>query len=215
MRVRDVMTVDVVTAQPEDSLKEAARLMVENRISGVPVTDGRGVLVGIITEADFLVRQPGPRRRLLSLFFDEEAQIPAETIGDAMTPKPVVIFPDATLAETGRTLASHGVKRLPVVDVDGKVVGIVSRSDIVKAFARPDELIEDEIREDLIQRILLFDPELIEVSVDDGVVALGGNLPEKGDVRLLEELARRLDGVVRVDSKLRWDADESLAGPSH
>lgn len=208
MHVQDVMTIDVITVTPEHSLKEAARLMVDNGISGIPVLEGGCVVVGIITEADFLVRDPGPRPRLLSVFFDEGVSAPSEAVGDVMTRRPVVVFADTTLAEAGRTMANKNVKRLPVVDGDGHLVGIISRSDIVRAFARPDDVIEDEIRQDVLNRILMFEPDLIEVTVDEGVVTLEGALPEKADVRLLQELTRRLDGVVRVHSRLTWDIDE-------
>lgn len=208
MHVQDVMTIEVITVTPEHSLKEAARLMVDNGISGIPVVEGGSVVVGIITEADFLVRDPGPRPRLLSVFFDEGVSAPSELVGDVMTRHPVVVFEDTTLSEAGRTMANKNVKRLPVVDADGHIVGIISRSDIVRAFARPDDVIEDEIRQDVLNRILMFDPDLIEVTVDEGVVTLEGALPEKADVRLLQELTRRLDGVVRVISRLTWDVDE-------
>lgn len=204
MHVRDVMTDDVITVTPEHTLKEAARLMVDNRISGLPVVEDDSVVVGIITEADFLIRDPGPRPRLLKMFIDDTIPQPGESVGDAMTRHPLVVMADTTVAAAGRTMANKNVKRLPVVDADGHLVGIISRSDIVRAFARPDDVIEDEIREDVLGRVLMFDPDLIEVTVSEGVVTLEGDLPEEADARLLEELTRRLDGVVRVVSKLAW-----------
>jgi CBS domain-containing protein len=123
-----------------------------------------------------------------------------------MTRHPAVVMADTTVAAAGRTMANKNVKRLPVVDADGHLVGIISRSDIVRAFARPDDVIEDEIREDVLGRVLMFDPDLIEVTVSEGVVTLEGGLPEEADARLLEELTRRLDGVVRVVSKLAWNS---------
>ncbi len=207
MHVQDVMTIDVITVTPEHSLKEAARLMVDNRISGLPVVEDGSVVVGIITEADFLVRDPGPRPRLLRMFIDDTLPTPGESVGDVMTTHPKVVMAETTVAEAGRTMANKNVKRLPVVDSDGHLIGIISRSDIVKAFARPDDVIEDEVRQDVLDRILMFAPDLIEVTVDEGVVTLEGRLPEEADARLLGELTRRLDGVVRVVSKLSWDAD--------
>ena len=209
MLVRDLMTIDVVTVTTDVSLKEVARLMVDRQISGVPVVGPSNAIVGIITEADFLIRDAGTKRRLLGALFDGNAPLVTDTVGEAMTPHPVVIYAEASLAEAGRSMVTHGVKRLPVVDVDGHVVGIVSRSDIVRAFARPDDVIEDEIRHDILRRVLLFDPDLVRVAVEDGVVGLDGALPEKADVRLFEELVRRVDGVVRLESKLRWDTDEA------
>lgn len=206
MHVQDVMTIDVVTVTAEHTLKEAARLMVDNRISGLPVVEDGSVVVGIITEADFLIRDSGPRPRLLRMFIDDTVPVPGESVGDAMTPHPTVVMAETTVAAAGRTMANKNVKRLPVVDADGHLVGIISRSDIVRAFARPDDVIEDEIREDVLGRVLMFHPDLIEVTVDEGVVTLEGSLPEEADARLLEELTRRLDGVVRVSSKLGWNS---------
>lgn len=206
MHVQDVMTIDVITVTAEHTLKEAARLMVDNHISGLPVVEDGSVVVGIITEADFLIRDPGPRPRLLRMLIDDTIPATGESVGDAMTPHPAVVMADTTVAAAGRTMANKNVKRLPVVDADGHLVGIISRSDIVRAFARPDDVIEDEIREDVIGRVLMFDPYLIEVTVSEGVVILEGELPEEADARLLTELTRRLDGVVRVVSKLAWSS---------
>ena len=180
--------------------------MVDNHISGLPVVEDGSVVVGIITEADFLIRDPGPRPRLLRMLIDDTIPVAGESVGDAMTSHPAVVMADTTVAAAGRTMANKNVKRLPVVDADGHLVGIISRSDIVRAFARPDDVIEDEIREDVLGRVLMFDPDLIEVTVSEGVVTLEGGLPEEADARLLEELTRRLDVVVRVVSKLVWNS---------
>ena len=101
------------------------------------------------------------------------------------------------------------MKRLPVVDMEGRLVGIVSRADVVAAYTRPDELIEDEIREDVIRRILFLDPDSISVDVTEGVVTLSGEIDNQTDSRLLEELVRRLDGVTRVENQLTWKVAEA------
>jgi signal-transduction protein with cAMP-binding, CBS, and nucleotidyltransferase domain len=100
------------------------------------------------------------------------------------------------------------VKRL-VVATDGRMVGIISRFDIVSAFTRPDDLIEDEIREDLVRRVLFVDPETIDVSVMNGVVTFVGSIGTRTEARLVEELARRLDGVVDVSNELTWRIDDT------
>ncbi len=214
MRVIDLMTADVVTVQPATPLKEAARRMVRARVSGLPVTDDDGKLVGIISEGDFLHREVArerPRRHGLldALLGGNHSLAEAELVGEAMTERVVTIAPDATLAEAARIMAGHDVKRLPVIDRDGQVLGVLSRADIVAAFTRPDELIEDEIREDVIRRVLFVDPADMEVAVDDGVVTLGGELPTRTEARLLEELVRRLDGVINVVDQLRWKVDDT------
>ena len=215
MKVIDLMTADVVTVRPGTPLKEAARLMVAARVSGLPVTDDAGVLVGIITEGDYLHREierERPHRHgLLDALLGGEAHslAVAETVGEAMRSPVVTIDPDATLAEAARVMSAKDVKRLPVLGREGEVIGIISRADVVAAFTRPDELIEDEIREDVIRRILFVDPATIGVTVDDGIVTLRGTLPNKSDARLLDELSRRLDGVVAVENQLEWRVDDT------
>jgi CBS domain-containing protein len=105
-------------------------------------------------------------------------------------------------------MAARNVKRLPVVDLEGRLVGIISRADVVNAFTKPDDVIEDEVREDVIRRLLFLDPDPIEVTVVDGVVHLGGELENRSEVHLLEELTRRISGVVRVDSDLTYQVDD-------
>ena len=98
-----------------------------------------------------------------------------------------------------------------MVDDEDRLLGIISRLDIVAVFTRPDEIIEDEIREDLIRRVLFVDPDAIEVSVAGGVATFRGEIGTRTEARLLEEVARRLDGVMRVDNQLTWRLDDSGA----
>ena len=213
MRVIDLMSTEVVSIGPDETIKEAARLMVTERVSGLPVTDENGHLIGIVTEADFLEREldkDGGGGGLLGAVFGPATRQPdAVTVREVMSANPITIASDATLAEAARIMATNGVKRLPIIETDGSVVGVLSRADIVAAFARPDELIDDEIREDIAKRVLFVDPESLDISVNDGIVALGGELPTKTDARILEELCRRLEGVVSVDSSLTWKVDDT------
>jgi len=211
MRVLDIMTMDVLTTSPSASLKEAARAMVSAGVSGLPVIGESGELVGIITEADFLEREADrSRRRLLdAMLKDRDSVVDAETVGEVMTRDPVVIFPEASVTEAARVMAHHHVKRLPVVGAEGKLVGIISRADVVAVFTRPDDVIEDEIREDIIRRVLLLEADSIDVAVKDGVVEVSGAVPTATDARLLEELIRRIDGVVKVASHITFDVDDA------
>lgn len=217
MRVLDVMTANVVTVTPDDTLKEAARRMINFGVSGLPVVDEEDHVIGIITEADFLEAEANRgrdrnRRLLDALFHRPEAVRSAETVGEAMTRHPVVIEADAPLVVAAREMAERGVKRLPVIDDDGVLMGIISRADIVSTFVRPDDVIEDEIREDVIRRILLLGDDDIDVTVTEGVVNLSGEVPTKTDARLVEELSARLEGVVRVESELTWQIDDTKQG---
>jgi CBS domain-containing protein len=214
MKVRDIMTTDPVKVTGNTHLKEAARLMVRHRVSGLPVVDDAGKLIGILSEGDFIRREAGRDRpqgvSLLDAVFGEGELQPvgAETVAEIMTRSVVTITPEATVGEAARVMGRRSVKRLPVVDLEGELIGIVSRSDIVGAFTKPDDVIEDEVREDLIRRLLFLDPELVRISVDDGVVTLEGELENRTEAHLLEELSRRIAGVVRVESRLRYKVDD-------
>lgn len=195
MNVVDLMTTEVISVTRDTGLRQAAQLMFRNRVSGLPIVDDDGSLSGIITEADFLrlevERQEGNRDQ-------------GDTVGDVMTLGAVTVGPEAEIYEAAKIMAVQEVKRLPVVDDEGRLLGIISRADIVSLFTRPDDVIEDEIREDLIRRVLFIDPDDLVVRVSNGVVTLEGQVDTRREAAILEELTGRLDGVFRVASKLTW-----------
>lgn len=200
MQVMDVMTSNVITVSPDTLLNEAARLMFRNRVSGLPVCDESSCLIGIITEADFL---------RLEVAREEAAHPPAvETVGDVMSRSVVTIAANSSIADAARSMVINDVNRLPVVDEASNLLGIISRLDVVAVFTRPDEVIEDEIREDVLRRVLFVDPESIDVRVESGVATFTGEIGTRNEASLLEELVRRLDGVVRVDNRLTWRVDD-------
>ena len=116
----------------------------------------------------------------------------------------VTIRPEMEIYEAAKIMAVQEVKRLPVVDDDNRLLGVISRADIVSIFTRPDDVIEDEIREDLLRRVLFIDPNDLRVSVTNGVVALSGEVGTRAEASMLEELTNRLDGVFGVETKLTW-----------
>ncbi len=195
MNVVDLMTTEVIAVSRDTGLREAARLMFRNRVSGLPITEPDGTLIGIITEADFLrlevERQEGARDQVV-------------TVGEVMSIGVVTIRPEMEIYEAAKIMAVQEVKRLPVVDDDNRLLGVISRADIVSIFTRPDDVIEDEIREDLLRRVLFIDPDELGVSVSNGVVALSGEVGTRAEASMLEELTNRLDGVFGVETKLTW-----------
>lgn len=201
MRVVDLMTTELIQVYPDTGIKEAARLMFRHRVSGLPVVDAGGRLVGIITEADFL--------RIEVARDGEETPEPIERVSQVMSEDVVTIPPDAEISDAARLMASNDIKRLPVIGEDRRLLGIISRMDVVAVFTRPDEVVEDEIREDLLRRVLFIDPDEIEVTVANGVVRFSGQIGTRNESRILEELARRLDGVTRVDNQLTWRVDDT------
>ena len=217
MKVGEVMTTEVLTIGPEAPIKEAAMLMVAEGISGLPVVDDDGSVVGIITEADFVTAEANrswgrQRRRLLANFFGEAEAPQARTVADAMTADPETIDAESSVTEAARKMTDIGVQRLPVVLPDGKLQGIVSRADVMGAFARPDEALAEEIRTDVALGVLQLHDADLGISVDDGVVTLSGTVPAKSDARLLEELASRVEGVVSVSSSVTYERDDATAG---
>lgn len=198
MQVREIMTTDVVTIGPTRSAKEAARALIDRHISGMPVIDEEGFVVGMITEGDILHHESlrHPATSLASFF--KSVEEPPRTVEDVMSEKVRTIWPDAEHTEAARIMETAGVKRLPVT-VAGRIVGIVSRADVIKVFARSDEEIAAEIRDEVLGGVLWLDNAEVEVDVSDGNVTLSGTVPARSDLRILEELSRRIDGVISVD----------------
>lgn len=213
MKVRDLMTTEVITVGREASLKEAARRMIEAGVSGLVVTDAEGTLKGVVTEADFVKAESGRRaakRARLLRWMTPDPEIPSteRLVGDVMTADVVTLGPDADHAEAARVMRKAGIKRIPIVD-DGRLLGIVSRSDILRAFARPDSEIIDEIENHILGEVLWIDRTRVEVVSVEGNVVIKGRLETKSDAMLVEEMARRVDGVVSLSSELTWEIDNT------
>jgi CBS-domain-containing membrane protein len=213
-RVRDVMTKNVVTVDRITPYKEIARLLTEHRISGIPVlTMGRHV-AGVVTEADLLAMEDKPARRARAahasgdhLWSRHAKPHHALLAGELMTSPAITIHPDATIPGAARVMNANHVRRLPVVDEDGKLIGIVSRRDLLSVFLRPDSQIEEDARAVLDEILPLAEPGLAGVMVRNGVVTLTGALtPVEGQHLDLIPVAIRLlwdvDGVVDVVNHL-------------
>lgn len=215
MEVSKLMTPDVITIGVDASLKEAARRMIEAGVSGLVVTTADGVPVGVVTEADFVKtearRRAGKRARLLRWLGRDEPEVPdaERLVGDVMTADLITLGVEADHAEAARLMAKEGIKRIPILDEDGGLAGILSRSDILRAFARHDEDIVAELENHVIRDVLWVDPRRVRIQCVDGNVALSGRLETKSDATLLETLARRVDGVVSVVSRLDWEIDNT------
>ena len=214
MKVRELMTTEVITVGRGASLKEAARRMIEAGVSGLVVTDIDGALKGVVTEADFVKaesdRRAAKRARLLR-WLTPDPEIPSveRLVGDVMTADVVTLGPDTDHAEAARVMRRAGIKRIPIVDENGRLLGILSRSDILRAFARPDSEIISEIEDHILGDVLWIDKRRVRVGSVEGNVTLGGHLETKSDAMLVEEMSRRIDGVVSVASNLTWEIDNT------
>lgn len=215
MKVKELMNEDVIAVEPETTVKEVASLLVDHRISGVPVVDDARKVLGVVSEADILLKErgaePEPRilRALLGSFPDID-KLEARTAAEAMTSPAITIGSKKDLYQAARLMTEHGVKRLPVVDDRGVLVGIVTRSDLVKAFARSDDEVAQEI-EEMVRRTLWIEDENLEIRVLGGEVRLSGKLERRTDAELLPRFVSRVPGVVSVRSTLRWKWDDRKA----
>jgi CBS domain-containing protein len=211
VKVEELMSRDVITVAPKSPLRVVAETMARHRISGVPIVEG-GRFLGVVSEADILEKEaveerPDALRRLLRRTASQTKKT-ARTAGEAMTSPAVTVPPHRDVAQAARLLVERGINRLPVVAEDGKLVGIVTRADLVRAFVRSDEELARELREDVVIRTLWLNPNELEVTVKDGEVKLSGEVDQKSDAELLERFAARVPGVVFVRSELRWRVEK-------
>jgi CBS domain-containing protein len=211
MKIKDVMTEDVLTVSTSSTLKETAQLLADLGISGMPVVDADGKLAGVISEADILYKERGHGRRhggsFVWLFFPDlldTSKLDARTAGEAMSSPAVTIGPDRPVNEAAGLMLDEAINRLPVVDPDGKLIGIVTRADLVRAFTRTDGEIEDEIRKELVRRTFWLEPTEVQIHVERGEVTIEGEVDTKADADLLPELIAEVPGVVSVEAKLTW-----------
>jgi CBS-domain-containing membrane protein len=189
--VAAVMTTDVVAVAPGSACEEVVERLRERCVSAAPVVDAECRVIGIVSAADLLLKAR------------------ARNAAALMTSPVTTIRPEATLAGAARLMHGRHVKRLPVVDPGGRLVGIVSRADLLQVFLRPDESIEREVREDVLLHALAIDPAETAVTVEDGVVRLEGLVETRSLAAIAARLAGAVEGVVDVEGGLRWRVDDS------
>jgi CBS domain-containing protein len=214
--VADVMSRDVITVGPETPIHKAAQLMTQHGISGLPVVDAAGTVVGIVSEGDLILRQkPRERAGWWRLFFEDGERLARDyrkavgtTVAEVMTTAVISISPDVPIASAAFILDKHRVRRLPVIR-DGGLVGIVSRGDLVKALAAapareltvPDAVLISEMRERM-ARELWVDGYGIVVQARDGRLSLWGIVAGPEEKAALETMARAIEGCHGVDNHL-------------
>ena len=207
-RVAQLMKRNVLTVAPSTPLREVARLLSENGISGVPVVE-HGKVLGVVSETDIVAKERGPvvhRGRRAKWFAREPKRADTErfaarTADEAMTAPAITIESWRTAADAAALMLDRRVHRLPVLE-DGKLVGIVSRADLVSAFSRSDEEIALDIQDDVLLGSFWIAPGDVDVSVRQGEVTLRGAVESDLMVELVSEAVQRVPGVVRVTSKL-------------
>jgi CBS domain-containing protein len=209
VKVKEIMTRAVITVEPDDTLQEAAKRLACHGISGAPVVKD-GEVVGMISESDIIAAlSPSPSRDrklsildFLTLTHRPRSKRPtrALTVGNAMTRGVIEISPESSIWKAAAVIEHHRVKRLPVTDEKGALVGIVSRADLVRAMARGDESIRAHVLHAIETRGQAASR--IQVAVDHGVVTLSG-VAQDGDTRLaIRELATHVPGVASVNDEI-------------
>ena len=211
--VSDVMTPAVVSARSEAVFKEIAAALVRNRISIVPVLGPERQILGVVSVSDLLARVSGdhgeiPRGHRLAATHEQHRKARALTASDLMTSPAVTVTAHTSVRQAARRCAKFHVRCMPVVDEAGELVGIVTRSDLLKPYLREDAEIHAEIAHDLMPVRLTLDPAQLEVSVREGVVTLTGELPRRSDVDELVDVVSSLDGVVAVRHGLTFHTDD-------
>lgn len=208
MTVEEVMTRPVVVVRTGATFCVMANLLRRHRISGLPVVDDDGRVVGVVSESDLLRRLV--RAEMVRVFADEahvtasgwQSRATAETAGGLMSQPAISTTPAASLDEALRLMHRHGVRRLPVTDERAHVVGIVTRTDLLQPFAGTDQELDDELRTRVLPR-LGVDPRQIRLEIDAGNVVMGGTLSDTEQVARVEEGVRDTPGVVYIESRLR------------
>jgi CBS domain-containing protein len=206
--VQGVMTTSVVAVRENADFKEMVTAMRSRRIGAFPVIDAAGRVIGVVSEADLLVKEadPGPPPGLIRLAWRlrEHSKAAGVTAAEVMTKPAVTIGEDAPVAEAARLMQSRRVKQLPVVDSDGRLRGIVSRADVLSVFERPDPEIRDEVVKGIIADEFGLDPELFAVTVRSGIVTVTGSVAKRADALGVLAAIRHAEGVVGVRDRLSY-----------
>ena len=216
--VKDVMSTHVVAVRKNAPFKDMAARLREHRVSAFPVLDEDNKVIGVVSEADLLTKEAlefsATSRVSGMLHHREQVKAAATTAEDLMTKPPVTVGPDEFVTHAARLMYARKVKRLPVVDDDGHLIGIVSRADVLSVYSRPDADIRHEIIDNIILGMLLCDPSRFTVTVKDGIVTVEG-MPETASVGhdMIDEI-RHVEGVVAVRDRLSYPDNRPVSpGP--
>jgi CBS domain-containing protein len=216
MLIREVMTENVFTVTRDTSLKVVATRMLEYGVSGMPVVGEDETVVGVVSETDVLFKErTAPDRKGVVdwlVHYAEDpplAKLDARTAGDAMTTPAVTIPSGRQLEDAATLMLDLRIDRLPVVD-SGRLVGIVTRTDLVRAFIRSDDEIAQEIREQGLLKRYWVVPSSVSVAVDEGNVVLEGEVDTEDLAESIVAYIGRIPGVVSVESNLTQPQKRAL-----
>jgi CBS domain-containing protein len=205
--VQDVMTTRVIWVKKDATFRDMAVALREYRVSAFPVVDDDRKVIGVVSEADMLNKEalddePGMISGILHRRDQSKAR--GVTAGDLMTAAVIAVRPDDTVEHAAKLMYDRRVKRLPVTDADGRLVGIVSRADVLSVFDRTDEAIRGEILDEILLGEFLVDPKAFDVSVKDGIVTLAGRPETSDNGHRIVRRVRHVQGVVAVRDRLTY-----------
>jgi CBS domain-containing protein len=220
--VKDVMTTSVLAVGESARYKDIIVAMRQRRVSACPVLDAAGRVIGVVSEADLLLKEVGPEpfsgpggSLRASGRRGERAKAAGETAAQLMSAPPVTIGPGAGVADAARLMFERGVKRLPVVDGAGQLVGIVSRIDLLSVFTRPGSQIRGDVLQQVIAGQLALDPAAFGVTVTSGVVTVTGQVESRAVAADLIDAVRHVEGVVGVRDRVTYPPDAAPAAAAH
>ncbi|MEV4347507.1 CBS domain-containing protein [Actinoplanes sp. NPDC049596] len=214
--VEDVMTRAVLSVTATDSYRDVVDLLIGNKLSAVPVIDAFRHVVGVVSEADLLRKieyagEEEPRLFESRRQRGERRKARARTVADLMSAPAVVALSSTSIAAAARLMDRENVKRLPVVDDLGRLVGIVSRADLLKAHLQPDDEILADIESGVLRPYVDDEGTNVAAAVADGVVTLSGRVHRYTSAELAERLCRQVAGVVDVRSSIAYDYDDRVS----
>ncbi|MFF4326199.1 CBS domain-containing protein [Streptomyces sp. NPDC001591] len=207
--VADVMTTKVIAITPDTGFKDIAAAMERWKVTALPVVEGEGRVVGVVSEADLLPKEefhehrPGLIEQMRRL--GDTAKAGSTRAENLMTTPAVTVRPDATLPQAARLMADRHIKRLPVVDADGTLKGIVSRADLLKVFLRTDDELTADIRQNVVERLFPLSHEAVRVTVSHGIATLTGKVRDHTLIPMAERLTHSVEGIVDVHCRLEAD----------
>jgi CBS domain-containing protein len=214
--VKDVMTRNVVAVRETARYKDIVTVMRRRRVSAFPVLDAAGRVSGVVSEADLLLKEIGPepfsgpvRSVLATGRRGERAKAAAVTAAELMSKPAVTISPEASVAEAARLMYTRRVKRLPVVDETDRLVGIVSRVDLLSVYSRPDDQIRDEVLKSVIAGEFALDPSAFDVRVTSGIVTVTGEVERHNVAIHLIETIQHVEGVVDVRDRVGYPPEDT------
>lgn len=213
--VSDVMTHKAISVRLTTPYQEIVSTLARHNVSAVPVVDSVDHVIGVVSEADLLHKVEFTGENTEPKIFEwgtrkaSRAKAQGMTAQDLMSTPAFTIQADVPVTKAAQEMAQANVKRLPVVDNLGQLMGIVSRSDLLKMYLRADADIRDDIIEGVMRRIFSLDPIAVEVDVIDGVVSLSGRVERRSSAEMLAHITKTVPGVTKVDEQLAWETDDT------